>query len=107
MVADVPMPPGIALLAVGLSATALGSTPLPMSLSPFGLTGCNLLQDTAVALALPTDPAVAGTAQAHLPIPLLPWLAGYRLFAQAWAMAPGVNAAGLIVSDGLDFVIGG
>lgn len=105
-IGNVPPVLGIALVAIGLSRSSFGGAPLPQSLTPLGWNGCDLLQDLAFAVGLFATPAGAGTASLAVPIPPLPQMAGYRLYAQAWAPSPGANPAGFIVSGGLSVVIG-
>ena len=99
---NVPSP--FAFVALGGSRTAIGPFPLPLSLSGFGMPGCDLLQ--SFDASLPTAPTGPGTATFSLPIPNLPNLMGLHLYLQGWAIAPGVNPASVIVSNGIDWGVG-
>ena len=102
-IANTPTP--FAFLAVGWSNTAAGPTPLPISLAGIGMPGCFLLQSAEV-LGLTAPATGAGTAAYDWPLPNLGSLIGLHVYLQGWALAPGENAAELIVSNGLEWVIG-
>lgn len=57
---------GLAFMSLGLSNTNLNGIPLPMSLSPFRLTGCFLYHDAAFGLAFSCTPTGPTTAQFSL-----------------------------------------
>jgi hypothetical protein len=99
------VPASSAFMTFGLSNVALGPFSLPLPLDGFGLTGCWLYHDLLVPFESCTPP-VAGTAQYALLIPNDPTLVRLRLFCQAWADAPGANAAELIFSNALELVLG-
>jgi hypothetical protein len=89
-------------VAAVIFATGLASTP-PQSLAAFGMPGCNALLQPAVAeLRL----AAAGVADWTFAIPSTPSLAGVHLFQQAFALEPGANAGGIVVSNGADLLTG-
>lgn len=99
------IPSTVAFVALGWSRTAFGPFALPISLSSYGMPGCDLLQ-SADAAALPVTFTGPGTATLSLPIPNWPVLIGAHVYLQGWAFAPGVNPGHTIVSNGLDWGIG-
>lgn len=103
VLANAPTP--FAFLAVGWSNTASGPTPLPISLAGIGMPGCQLLQSAEV-LGLNTTATGTGTAAYDWPLANLGSLIGLHVYLQGWALAPGQNPANLIVSNGLEWVIG-
>ena len=75
----------------------------PIDLTPLGLPGCNRHVEPAVAMF------VAGqnhTARASFAIPNLPELVGLRFHQQAVVLDPNANAAGAVMSDAMEGVIG-
>ena len=98
-------PTPFAFIAAGLSNTVWGAVPLPAPLAGIGMPGCLLLQSTDVG-GLVTTSTGAGTAQYDWPLPNLGGLIGQRLYMQGWALAPGYNAIGIIVSNGVEWQIG-
>lgn len=99
------IPSRAAFVAMGWSNATMGFVRLPMSLAPFGMPGCELLQ-SADALALPVTPVGPGAATFDFALPNWSALIGMHLYLQAWALAPGVNPGGAIVSNGIDWRIG-
>lgn len=101
--ANTPSP--LVFVAVGWSKTVAGPFLLPLPLDGFGMTGCLMLQSTEVLglQALVTGPT---TASFGVGIPSLSSLIGLHLYLQGWALAPGMNPAGVITSNGLDWGIG-
>jgi hypothetical protein len=99
------VPSSLAFVSLGLSRTSYGPFVLPMSLLPFGLPGCDLLQ-SADAVAQPAAITGPGTAIYGLPLPNWGGLLGQSLYLQGWAVAPGVNPIGVIVSNGVEWFIG-
>lgn len=98
------IPSTTANLMMGWSRTQFGFYPLPLTLTGFGMTGCELLQSSE--FSLPATSSSAGTASYELAIPNWGGLLGIRLHLQAWAPAPGANAAGVIASNGIEWAIG-
>ena len=75
------------------------------ALSGVGMPGCYLLQSNDV-IGLPITPVTASTFQFAVPIPSsLPLLAQY-FYLQAYAFAPGANAAQVILSNGIQWAVG-
>jgi len=96
----------LAFVALGTSSRLFGSQSIPFSLSPFGAPGCSLWQSTDFGLMFPTTGAVPGAFFADTAIPFASVLLGVHLYLQAWSLAPNANAAGVIVSNGIDLRIG-
>lgn len=91
------LPHSIAMMVAGFSRTAAGSLPLPLSLQPIGMPGCNLLvSPDASALLVGT----ANAATWSLPVPPAPGLLGFECHVQAFVWDPPANAAGITVSNG-------
>lgn len=95
------MPSIQAFVAVGASRTSYGSLTLPLSLGPYNMPGCQLLQSMTWWQTL-----VPGSSFYNLPLPSSPELLDLHLYVQAWALAPGANPANVIVSNGLEWLIG-
>ena len=89
----------------GLSRNSFGSYSLPLTLFGFGMPGCELLQSADFGGFNPTVPGGSGSAIFSMNIPSLSWLLGLPLFLQAWSPAPGFNAAGVVASNGLAWMI--
>jgi hypothetical protein len=94
-----------AFVCYGLSRDIFGSYSLPLTLSGFGMPGCELLQSAEFGGFNPTTPTSAGSATFSMSIPNLAWLLGLPLFLQAWSPSPGFNAAGVVASNGLAWMI--
>lgn len=101
--ANVPGP--IVALAAGWSRTAWGGGALPYSLAPFGMPSCDLLQ-SAEFLGIGVTPTGPGTGAATFGLPLIPALLGQRMHLQAYAVAPGQNQLGIVVSNGVEWRFG-
>ena len=67
--------------------------------------GCSLLQSTESG-SLPAVFNGPGTAIYSLALPNWAALIGLPVYLQAWASAPGANTANVIVSNGVEWVIG-
>ena len=94
----------IALMAYGLSDTASGPSPLPASLAGIGMPGCALQVDPVILDAFLASGTTATWAR---PIPNSAGLLGQTIYCQGAALAPGANAAELIVSDHAALFLGG
>lgn len=103
VLANAPTP--FVFLAVGWSNTVSGPLPLPLSLAGIGMPGC-FLRQSAEVLGLVATATGGGAAAYDWPLPNLGSLIGLRVYLQGWALAPGENTANLIVSNGLEWVIG-
>ena len=92
-------------VAMGWSDQFFGTTPLPASLASIGMTGCDLLQSAEI-IGLDTIPVASTTHSFSLTIPNQPSLIGAHAVLQSFAFAPGANPAQLIVSNGIDWLLG-
>lgn len=97
-------PTAVCAVTIGFTAAMFGPYGLPLPLDAFGMPGC-VLRHAAEVPALPVAP-VAGGLEFALPIPGQPDLLGRLLMLQAYAFAPGQNAAELVLSNRLDWRIG-
>jgi len=100
------VPGAFSAMSIGFSAASLGAFPLPLSMDGFGLTGCWLYHDAAYSVFDACSMPVAGNCQHSIVIPADLSLLGLRFYMQAWADAPGVNPAGIVMSNGLELVVG-
>ncbi|MCY2955875.1 MAG: hypothetical protein NT107_02435 [Planctomycetota bacterium] len=97
---------GLAFMSLGLSNTNLNGIPLPMSLSPFRLTGCFLYHDAAFGLAFSCTPTGPTTAQFLVSIPSSQIFVGMKLYLQAFAPDQLAGPAFIIGSNALQLTIG-
>jgi hypothetical protein len=97
-------PAAICVVAAGFNVLQAGPFNLPLALDPYGMPGC-VLRHSADVDRLPTT-AVGGGFEYALAIPNQLPLLGLVVRLQAYAFAPGVNAAQTIVSNRLDWRIG-
>ncbi|HLQ37424.1 MAG TPA: hypothetical protein VK348_06470, partial [Planctomycetota bacterium] len=95
--AALPPQPGFAYLAFG-NVIGWNGAPIPVSLTPFGLTGCELWVAPAIGTLLPTQ---NGAASLSLPIPANPALAGVTLGAQAFSFDSAAPSGLGAVSNGV------
>ena len=96
-------PRSVAVLMTGLSDQSFGATPLPLDLSMLGMPSCNLrVAPDLLQLGVGTNTRVAfeQTVSAN------PVVIGTQFYQQALALAPGANAAGLLVSNSMRGSIG-
>ncbi len=95
--------PSITQLIIGASRTAWNSNKLPFSLAPLGAPNCSLLVSFDVLVGLQNK-----NGQATLPInvPNQAALKGAKFFLQAYAGDPKANALQVVVSNGLDGLVG-
>jgi hypothetical protein len=95
-------PPATTLVPVfvclGASNRSWGSMSLPLDLTAYGLVGCRL--NTSLDVVLHVGQGGNGFAPSlRLAVPLDPRLAGFEIHMQAIAVVPGINVAGLVLSD--------
>ena len=90
-----------AVVLLGASGDAWGSTPLPLDLAALGAPGCTLL--VSPDLLVPYATGAKGTLE--LPLPLPAGLPKQAYFAQVTVLAPQANPLGVVVSDGLEFTV--
>ena len=95
-IVDVPTP------VVGV---AVGWSSLSVPLDTIGMPGCTLLQSIDI-LGLGTAPLTPSTSSFSLAIPSVPSLIGTHLYIQAYAFAPGVNPLQIVISNGIDWLLG-
>jgi len=104
-VQDLPVGTLLTGLGIGLSDTLAGATPLPYALDPIGATGCSILIDAAIETNVPLLlQSTAGTASLSVPTSFA--FPGLTFYLQAWGFAPGSNALGLVLSNGVRIVLG-
>lgn len=102
-VTNSPSPFGAAM--IGLSRTQYGPFPLPVTLGFLGMTGCDLLQSADIQ-GWPLTPTSPTTLTFSAFLAPTPTLVGMHLYLQAYVYAPGVNAAELVTSNGIDWYVG-
>jgi hypothetical protein len=99
-----PLPQSVAMLLAGLSNVTAAAGPLPLDLSPFGLTNCRLRVRPDVSVVVI---GAGGSASFALAVPTSPSLAGLILHQQALVLDPAAgNPAGLVMSDAATAVVG-
>ncbi len=98
-------PTSIAAVAVGWNNQSFGPFALPVPLAGIGMPGCDLLQSADI-LGVSTSPLTPSTLSFSLAIPNVPSLLGSHVYLQAYAFAPGVNPLQIIISNGIDWLIG-
>lgn len=100
-----PLPPTAlaAALLHSASSTVWNGVPLPFDLTPLGAPGC--LLRVGLDLAAPMQ-ASTGRAHQAMPLPAARVLLGRTVFQQALVLAPGSNAAGLLVSSARAATVG-
>ncbi len=102
----VPTGAQLGAVALGLSNSQLGALPLPYPLDALGMPGCTLLQsmdESGIPLVSLTPPR----ATASIPFPNRIELVGETGWFQATIVAPGINPAGAVASNGLEVTLGG
>src|SRR5262249_32102316 len=95
---------GLGAIAIGFSNTTWSGGALPASLAPLGMPGCTLFARPAALFTL--QAAAPGRATLTWSLPNIAAFAGTQFFAQAIALAPGVNAFGAVVSNAGAAVVG-
>lgn len=98
-------PSQLAAIALGNSDANWAGGALPYDLTAVGMTGCDLLQ-SADTLGFLATPAASATLTWDAAIPFNPGLLGLDVFVQAYCLAPGVNPAQVVVSNGVAWKIG-
>lgn len=89
--------------AVGFGNTTWGGLPLPFDLSAIGMTGCSLWLDPALTAVLSQT---ATTATLPIVLPNDPSIIGRALFAQAFPLLVGANAAGVLATGAVEAIVG-
>lgn len=104
LVTNTPTP--YCLVSMGCSdATMAGVGPLPFDLGQVGMTGCWLYQSADV-FGFATTPGAQFEASFSMALPNDPQLSGQHAYFQAFSVAPGANAVGVVASNGIDFRLG-
>jgi hypothetical protein len=67
--------------------------------------GCSLLQSSDI-LGFGASPLTPSTLSFSLATPSVPSLMGMHLYMQAYVFAPGVNPLQLVISNGIDWLLG-
>jgi len=98
-------PAPIAFVAMGLNNQFFGPFTLPVTLGGIGMPGCDLWQSTDI-LGLGVSLLTPTTLSYSLAIPNVPSLIGMHLYLQAYAYAPGYNPAQIVISNGIDWMLG-
>jgi hypothetical protein len=99
-------PTSFAGVTFGVSDTLVNGFPiLPYNLVGVGMPGCYLLHSNEI-LGLPVAPVTASTLQFDAAIPSSSALLTHQFFIQAYALAPGANAAQVVTSNGIAWTIG-
>ena len=88
-----------------VAGVAIGWSSLSVPLDVIGMPGCTLLQSIDI-LGLGTSPLTASTHSFSLVIPSVPSVIGIHLYMQAYAFAPGVNPMQIVISNGIDWLLG-
>jgi hypothetical protein len=102
-IVDAPTP--LAGVAIGWSNQFIGTLPLPLPLDAIGMPGCSLLQSSDI-LGFGASPLTPSTLSFSLATPSVPSLMGMHLYMQAYVFAPGVNPLQLVISNGIDWLLG-
>jgi len=96
----------VAGVAMGWSNTFAFPVPLPFDLTSIGMPGCDLWQSTNV-FGLGASPLSATTLRFAYDIPNQPTLMGVYVYIQAYCFAPGANPLQIIISNGIEWRLGG
>jgi hypothetical protein len=83
----------------------LSTTPINpgASLTPLGMSGCELYQTIDVSVLWGPN---GNTAVVSWPLPSTPSLAGFVVYCQSAALVPGINPFGMAISNGLKLTVG-
>jgi hypothetical protein len=98
-------PGALAQLNLGFSNTDWAGFALPFDLNPYGAPSCIVYNDALVGLG-----AVVGSntyVQIDIPVPYDPSLVGITVYTQWQVLAPGANNLGVLVTNGMETLIGG
>lgn len=100
---NLPAGSGAALMVTGVTNRTWAFGNLPALLTSFGMPNCRVYTSSDLFQVLPVT---AGTATWSWQVPVNPVLVGTHLYQQGIGLEPGWNAAGMIVSNAGDGVIG-
>ena len=79
------------------------NVPLPIDLTPLGMTGCKLYGDQILAIPVATD--AAGSIKLQVGVPSGSGWGGVHFVGQAIIADPGANPANLVASDAVEGII--
>jgi hypothetical protein len=99
-------PGGIAFVGIGLDKTSFLGAPLPLALDSLGMPGCRLLHSFDLGGCYLAQPIGAQECAWSIAIPADPVLRGLHVYAQSYGFDAAANAAGIVLSNGLDWRIG-
>ncbi|MFK7741817.1 MAG: RCC1 domain-containing protein [Planctomycetota bacterium] len=99
------LPAGVAILTMGFSNTVATFGPLPQSAAPLGMPGCTI-QISPDFSELVGSVGASEPAVFTLPIPNNLALLGTTFYQQALVPDAGANAAGFVISDAAEGVVG-
>lgn len=99
------VPTALSFVAAGTSDQIFNGYALPVSLASIGMQGCDLLQSADLG-SFAAMPGSGTTATWSLAIPQSPLLVGVSIYLQGYAVAPGANPLGVIVSNGIAWIFG-
>lgn len=94
----------IAAVAIGLSREFFGPFPLPLPLSSYGMTGCDMWQSSDI-VGLPVGVQMPSSLSFTVALPNVQGLVGRHLYGQAFAFAPMQNPLGVVASNGVDWLV--
>lgn len=98
------LPANAAIMFTGLANRNSVFGPLPLNMTPLGLTGCTLYVSPDV---LEFVSGVGGSATYSIALPMTSAaLLGYRIYQQALVVDPGVNGVGAVLSDAATLSVG-
>lgn len=102
-IANSPTPIGAVM--IGLSNQSYGPFSLPVTLAGIGMPGCELLQSADI-MGFPVTPLSPTTMAFSAFLAPTPSLVGLHVYLQAYVLAPSANALGILVSNGIDWLVG-
>ena len=98
-------PTSVAGVAMGWSNQFFGPFALPVTLAGIGMPGCDL-RHSAEIIGLGASPLTPSTLSFSLAVPNVLTLIGSHVYMQAYALAPGVNPLQVIISNGINWLLG-
>jgi hypothetical protein len=93
----------LAEISTGFSSTSWPLGPLPTPLDPLGMLGCTAWCSADALLFLPVT---GGVATLNIAVPANAVFIGLPLFQQGMSLDPGINPAGIAVSNAIGMVVG-
>jgi hypothetical protein len=98
-------PTSVAAVMIGLSNQYSGAFPLPLTLAGLGMPGCDLWM-SGEFFGLGASPLPPSSLEFSLLIPNVSVALGFRCYLQSCAFAPGQNPLSIIVSNGIEWIVG-